>query len=431
MRLKGSVQAKGVRGFLERPGLILSRFGPTTGPMERRLLTYAALAERFDAGLTIPVPASVLARHPALIRRLIERRVEFAIHGMYHDDHSLLSLDHQRKSLAQAATAFQAAGVPFAGFRGPYLRFNDATDLVLRELGIRYHSSQAVVFETPHAHSNGLISYERAIAYYRARNAEDTAVRPAYRNGLIHIPVALPDDEVMVDRLHCSGEEQAAAWLAVLDATFQRGDLFTIQLHPERIYEAAPALEAVLEEARRRQPRVWLATLEQVAAWWRRRSTFQLVVQALDAGRFRVHLEGDRDAALIVRGVSAPELVQWHGSTTLASRPTLDLASQRKPVVAVSKHASAGVLGFLREEGLATEVSNDSGRFGAYVDVASADWKESDVLAAVERGPGPIVRIGRWPGGARSALAVTGDLDSITLQDFAWRIWETRRDPRP
>jgi hypothetical protein len=328
-----------------------------------------------------------------------------------------------------AATAFYAAGVPFAGFRGPYLRFNDATDLVLRELGIQYHSSQAVVFGAPHPHSNGVTPYTRAIAYYRAWNAEDTAVRPAYRNGLIHIPVALPDDEVMVDRLHCSGEEQAAAWLAVLDTTFRRGDLFTIQLHPERIYEAAHALQVVLEGARRRQPRVWLATLEQVAEWWRRRSKFQLEVRTLDAGGFRVHLEGDPDAVLVVRGASAPGLVRWHGSEALAGRPTVDLVSPRKPVVAVSARAPATVLTFLHEEGLPTEVSDDHARFGAYVDVASADWKESDVLAAVERGPGPLVRLWRWPGGARSALAVTGDLDSITLQDFAWRIWETRRDP--
>jgi len=65
-------------------------------------------------------------------------------------------------------------------------------------------------------------------------------------------------------------------------------------------------------------------------------------------------------------------------------------------------------------------------KFGAYLDVADGEWTEIAVLARIDAGPGPLVRLGRWPNGARSALAVTGDVDALTLGDFAIRSWETR-----
>jgi hypothetical protein len=46
------------------------------------------------------------------------------------------------------------------------------------------------------------------------------------------------------------------------------------------------------------------------------------------------------------------------------------------------------------------------------------------VLALLDACPGPLVRFGRWPDGAWSALAVTGDIDAITWWDFIWRLVE-------
>jgi hypothetical protein len=81
---------------------------------------------------------------------------------------------------------------------------------------------------------------------------------------------------------------------------------------------------------------------------------------------------------------------------------------------------------FLAEEGFPHESSDDGAAYGAHVDVKDADWSESDVLGAIEAASGPLVRLWRWPQGARSALAVTGDVDALTLRDFVLRSWETR-----
>jgi hypothetical protein len=42
-------------------------------------------------------------------------------------------------------------------------------------------------------------------------------------------------------------------------------------------------------------------------------------------------------------------------------------------------------------------------------------------MAEVEASKGPLVRLWRWPAGARCALSVTGDVDSMTIVDFLRR----------
>jgi hypothetical protein len=100
--------------------------------------------------------------------------------------------------------------------------------------------------------------------------------------------------------------------------------------------------------------------------------------------------------------------------------------SSLKPVAGVEPGAPASLLHFLAEEGVPYEVSRDAGRYGLYVQ-AGAGVDEPALLEKIERGSGPLVRLARWPSGARSALAITGDVDAITIQDFAHRLWEEHR----
>ncbi len=52
------------------------------------------------------------------------------------------------------------------------------------------------------------------------------------------------------------------------------------------------------------------------------------------------------------------------------------------------------------------------------------DFKPEDerpLLARIEDGDWPMLRLGRWPDGARSALCITGDIDALTLWDYGLR----------
>jgi hypothetical protein len=95
-------------------------------------------------------------------------------------------------------------------------------------------------------------------------------------------------------------------------------------------------------------------------------------------------------------------------------------------VVGISTRSRRALQRFVEEEGFVTEVTDRAREVGAHLD-QPGPLDEASALAALEAAAGPLVRSWRWPDGARSALAVTGDVDSVTVQDFAFRLWETRR----
>ena len=44
-----------------------------------------------------------------------------------------------------------------------------------------------------------------------------------------------------------------------------------------------------------------------------------------------------------------------------------------------------------------------------------------------ETSQSPLLSFALWPNGHQAALAVTGDIDSVTIQDFFLRLIEVRR----
>src|SRR5206468_7434330 len=116
--------------------------------------------------------------------------------------------------------------------------------------------------------------------------------------------VGVPDADIPLDLLRLAEPALSAEWLHILDLTYLRGELFTVQLHPERIRELEQALGAVLAEARRRRPAVYIARLDELADWWLRRSRFSLAVTRAGEGRCRVRLTAHADATLPGRGLA-------------------------------------------------------------------------------------------------------------------------------
>jgi peptidoglycan/xylan/chitin deacetylase (PgdA/CDA1 family) len=427
MSLAMSLHGRGPAGTVARTATVVSRFGATTSAMARRLDRYDTITSGFGIRPTLPATACVLARHPELLRRYAERGIEIALHGLVHGDHAVLDERRQRETIERAVGIFERHGFQPSGFRGPYLRYNAATLDVLRALGLRYHSSQAVSIPLLAADpgASATASYQLALRLYSAVDARRVAVTPRLEGGLVDMPVAVPDDEILLDRLRLDGTARTAEWRHILGITYARGELFTIQLHPERIDELGDALSAVLSDARRLRPAVYVARLDDIASWWQRRSGFSLRVTRRGEHRVRVRLEADDDATFLIRGLRVAS-TPWHGRDAITELRDFEVEAGRLPVVSVSHRSPEAVRRFVAEEGFAFEISDDPQAYGAHLDVADPSWSEADVLDTIERAPGPLVRVWRWPDGARSALAATGDIDALTLRDFVVRSWETR-----
>ncbi len=426
-----SIASKGGVSFVRRVGIVATRFGVTPAKAERSLDAYLKVFRRYDCNGTFPITATVLCRNPRVAHRLTDAGVELAVHGYVHTDHTTLSADAQREQIAGALRVFLREGLHADGFRSPYLRYNDGTVAAVESLGFRYISNETVsydVIEPGSVSPARWAAYQRALRLYSALPASDTVVRPRVRGSLIEIPVAMPDDEILVDRLGMGdGPLIGNVWAELVRRTHLRGDLLTLQLHPERGQICQQALEIALDAARSQPGPIWIAQLRDIAEWWHRRARSRLRVEAGGHHRWRVTTDGPEGAVILVRGVSCSETHPWSGAYRALSGTSGIVESPTPPAIAVSSR-SDGLRAFLEEEGFAVVAAGESEDSVVSIDrpgpLGLAD--QAEILAEIEASSAPLVRLARWPGGARSALSITGDIDALTLGDFVRRAWEVR-----
>jgi L-amino acid N-acyltransferase YncA len=251
---------------------------------------------------------------------------------------------------------------------------------------------------------------------------------PSFENGLLVIPVSIPDDESMVDRIGITDElEIAKIWEKIFQSTYARGELFTIQLHPERIKFCQRGLENILRQARESQRKVWIASLGEISEWWKEKEGFTFETYTEGIGKWRVNANCSSKATILVRNcrVNQPTM-HWTDKYQSVSARDFVVESDTRPFVGVSPNTSPDALNFLKGEGIIVEVSDQPQHYALYFDDLG-EFGETDkkrVTEEIENSSTPLIRYWRWPEKAQSALAVTGDIDALTLIDFAMRIYE-------
>ena len=104
----------------------------------------------------------------------------------------------------------------------------------------------------------------------------------------------------------------------------------------------------------------------------------------------------------------------------LAENRTFSVHSKFRPVIAVSSGFCNEKLRCLINDGFVVDHDVDPSQCAFALDgTCSKDIRH--LLGAVKKARGPLLRFGRWPAGYRSALAVSADVDAITLWDFVRR----------
>jgi hypothetical protein len=430
--ITSAARAKGPLALLKRAHSITDRYGLTPARMDRALRRFVQVVGRFDCGATFPVTAVVLKRNSDEIVRYLDQNVEFAVHGYAHVDSSRLSPEEQYAHLRRAREVFVNRGIEATGFRSPYLCRGAHLHAAAEAAGFSYVSNQPILWDVLDADafgSSGRAAYQRAIAFYKPWHADERPSLPRVCNQLIEIPVSLPDDEILVDRLGGGNGLVEDAWRRILSQSHQRGELFTVQLHPERIAGCAGELSAVLAEARTLTPSVWLARLDEVATWWRARTRATAEITNAGDGRFHVMVVGPGGTTVLARAVEveAPT-VPWADGYQRVRGMTFDrpfaVRASRRPCIGLSPPTSPGLASFLRQQGYIVETGEDGQCYSHYFDQTEfIAEQERPLLAQIEGSNRPLLRLGRWPDGARSALAVTGDIDALTLWDYGYRLF--------
>jgi polysaccharide deacetylase len=415
-----AAKGKGAMNAARRAGAIGTHYGVTPRRMEDRLEVVRRITEPFGAA-TLPITAAALGRNPGVVKRLSDHGIEFAVHGYYHVDHAGLDAMVQDRHLAKARRLFEDHGIPAVGFRAPYLRWNDGTVHALVENGFLYDSSQAMHWPIdPALETDG---YRRGLSFYGSLSATEYPVVPRIDDGVVRIPCCLPDDESVVDRLDLPTPDAIASlWLDIWGRTHERGELFTMQVHPERIEPCGPGISAVLDAASEARQRVWVARMSEIAGWWRARTEAVVEVGNRGPGRYLVRCSGPPGLTVLVRGLNGVPSRPWADGYERARSLDLEVESERRPFIGVDPAAPRRMVEFLREQGFIVESAASPDTHTIYVRRGSFRREdELPLLEQVESQHAPLVRFARWPDGHRSALAVTGDVDALTIWDYALR----------
>lgn len=415
-RLGFVLSSRGIRNTVDRALQVGSRFGITAARMEARLAGYADLVREYGGAPSLPMTAVVLDRNPQVARRLVRAGVELCVHGLVHTDMARLPAEIQEDHIRRAADLFAHHGIDFEGFRSPYLKFNQGTLAAVEKLGFRYDSNLPFYYEPAEAlrlltpeEADGL---RRGLKFYGPVKYPADRCLPRYAGSIIEIPVALPDDEIMLDRMGLPVERIGDVWTEMTAMALARGEMLTLQLHPERILHLEGALRRVLDYACGTSS-FWLAQMKEIAAWWDARTHASVKVVPAPDGQYEATLSGPPGLGLVahdpVSGVS------------LSLKQGRRLRSPARPVIGVAETAPQSLRHNIRQLGYFYEITADSTAANLYID---GEVDAAELGNRVGKCPGPLLADTRWPAPYKAAITVTGDIDCLTLGDFVRRFRE-------
>ena len=418
-----AAKGKGYSALVERARAIGARYSLGVAKMDRTLQGFVDILQEFECGATFPITASVLARHALLVQKYQTQNIEFAIHGLFHVDYSQLSRNEQSQHLERSREIFERAQVWMAGFRGPYLRWNPDTLVAIRSNNLSYDSSQAVHWDVVDGYLTE--DYQHVLGFYRSRSAEDYPALPRRVGNLVQIPYCVPDDEALVERLKLSDvQAMIEMWLAILERTYDLGELFTLGLHPERIGLLQEPLAAVLARARELSPGVWIARLDEITRWWQARGQATLEVMTEEEGVFHLSVHGPPGTTPLARNVEVKAPTEaWENGFDRVRTTSFHFHARQRPFVGLSPDSDPRLGDFLRQQGYLIETSPEGQAYSIYLHRPSfTPEDERPLLKQLNHRGIPLIRLARWPNGAQSALCVTGDIDAMTLWDYGLRV---------
>lgn len=439
-----SIKTKGIHNFARRLTTVFTRFGVSERRTRQALYAMIESLGPYGAKPTFFIPAVVLARHPALLAEIAGARAEIGIHGYVHNDYRTLSHAEQYKQTEQAIAVFDEWQIPFAGFRNPYLGWTEASLAVFTELGFAYDSNDAVLHDVVDLDALAPVlrsGYEKSFELFQAIECTAYTLRPYLVGKLLRIPTSIPDDEMLFDRLRMTDTRKVGRlWRGIMQRVYDLGGIYVLNLHPERGVLCQPALQTLLASTQDFPLPVWLASLRDVARWWKERASFGLKITPAAPGHWQVEATCTPNHSTILARhlvVEDAPTIPWHGADVQVLSERFSVHAERCPCIALSPVTSREVEDFLCEQGypFVRCAEEDADLYACYLDMPEGFGKtrkapggesarKSELLAQLVELEAPLVYYGCWPKGCRAALSITGDIDSVTIQDFFRRVVE-------
>ena len=224
-----------------------------------------------------------------------------------------------------------------------------------------------------------------------------------------------------------------------MQRVYDLGGLYTLNLHPERAIPCKPALDQLLSDAHSRPLPVWTACLRDIAQWWKERREFRWQITPLSPERWQVEANCSPRATLLARYliVEDQSTSDWFGVDRRVQAERFTVHCPQYPGIGLSPQTPQAMADFLQEQGYpVVRGSQEEGQqYALYLDMPEGFGTTQEQQAQLRRSlveqieqlEAPLLHFGCWPNGSRAALAISGDIDSVTVQDFFMRILEVHR----
>ncbi len=422
-------RTKGFIGFFLRAGMLVKRFDLSGNRMRKAVLAIQQIGKKYGYKPALIIPSVVLRRHRSFFSLLSNDGLEFCAHGYVHRDFKPLSLGEQVTQIRMAREVFNDFEIPVCGFRSPYLSRNRFTTEAIQKNNFLWESNETLIWkgylDSQELKSRSLMR-DSVHVLYGPLDAHKNVVIPRLLGELVGIPVTLPDDEMLIDRLGIADSDTIEnIWTTILEKTRERGDIFVLQLHPERFAICRDAMEGLLNRASRPEQGIWVTGMKQVAEWWKEKNQFEVSFRSVPRKGYLVRCKCTDRAVILCRNHcgEASQTSLYRDYHTIEGREFFVESGNLKPCIGVCPQCSEMLLDFLKDEGFAWEVSEDSSRYSLFLEgYETFDRKdEKALLNRIEQSTNPIVRYWRWPRGTRSVFVTSHDLDCLTLTDFLLR----------
>ncbi|MGH2510726.1 MAG: polysaccharide deacetylase family protein, partial [Ktedonobacteraceae bacterium] len=352
-----SIRTKGAHNFARRLRTVFTRFGFSDGVTRRALFALLQALQPYQTAPTFFIPAVVLNRHPKLISEIAQRGAEIGIHGHVHNDYRTLNSTQQYTQTQQAIDIFNHTHINYAGFRNPYLGWNEESLEVFRQLGFHYESNEAVLHDVINlADFSPLLQsgFAKSLALFQAIPCTAYTLRPHFEQELLRIPTSIPDDEMLFDRLRVTQPQQVGdIWSQVMQRVYAQEGIYTLNIHPERGILCQQALKGLLTCASSQAQPVWITRLDEVATWWRERRDFRLHVTPLTPQRWQVRTTCTARATMLGLHltVEAQPTHPWSGEEQRIDAHEFIVQAAQLPCLALSPRTPVAVEDFLHEQG--------------------------------------------------------------------------------
>ncbi len=400
-----SLKTKGAKNFALRFISIAKRFGITPEKYAKNFEEFIKLQEKYKFKTTFPITAEIYQKYRQKLFSY-NNHFRFMLHGLYHIDYTKISENRIKNHIEKGIEILKKyLNETEIGFRAPYLRYNEKVRNCLMEKNIPFDSSISIMIKTEKAPIDKK-NKEIIQSLYNHLSWDKYPLLPMRSNGLIEIPVVLPDDEILIDRLYIKDIEKIKIIInEIYEKIKQREEMYIMQIHPERISFLKDAIISVLEKAEK--DNFWITDLYEIYGWAKNYPEIAEI--------------NPLEKTITLKNISKRNIIAKNTKAEKISEKEIKYQSDKIPLIYVENNIKEDLKNLMKEDGfLITENKDLKEQIPTHIE----NFEYKDYLKIRENilnSEKPLICLSRWPYGKKGALSITGDIDALTINDFFYR----------